>query len=227
MEGEEEEMARRRVMVERALAEDEEMERRRVRAVRLLGTSPSSGLAAGYLAWVASGYSREFLCRALGDGVSASQWTVAAMDLATPGAWTQPEVFQGVDHLGDIVAAQLGQVSEDVEDAFAVAHGFMGRASDLPQGIMAFIRRSDAAVPAGRAAVQLCVRSAVDAGSAPARVRDVPYSVGGRSQACAGAVAPRLLAGGVVFAALRPERFCCWAWAGVLGGRAEWRVVLC
>jgi hypothetical protein len=162
MEGEEqEEEERRRMRVERALAEEEEMERRRVRAVRLLGTSPSSGLAAGYLAWVASGYSREFLCHALGDGVSASQWTVAAMDLATPGAWTQPEVFQGVDHLGDIVAAQLGQVSEDVEDAFAVAHGFMGRASDLPQGIMAFIRRSDAAVPAGRAAVRLCVRRAV------------------------------------------------------------------
>jgi hypothetical protein len=140
MEGEEqEEEERRRMRVERALAEEEEMERRRVRAVRLLGTSPSSGLAAGYLAWVASGYSREFLCHALGDGVSASQWTVAAMDLATPGAWARPEVFQGVDHLGDTVAAQLVQVFEDVEGAFAVAHGFMGRASDLPQGIMAFV----------------------------------------------------------------------------------------
>eukprot|EP01046_Picozoa_sp_COSAG06_P021588 COSAG06_NODE_1629_length_8873_cov_6.041486_8_plen_122_part_00 len=93
----------------------------------------------GYLAWVASGYSREFLRRALGDGVSASQWAVAAMDLATPGAWTRPEVFQAVDHLGDAVAAQLVQVFEDVEDAFAVAHGFMGCASDLPQGIMEFV----------------------------------------------------------------------------------------
>ena len=55
------------------------------------------------------GYSRESLRRAgaLGAGVSASQWTVAAMDLATPGAWTRPEVFQDVDHLGDTVATQL------------------------------------------------------------------------------------------------------------------------
>ena len=113
------------------------MERRRVWAQRRL----AAGYIEPYDLWVVGGYSRESLRRAgaLGDGVSASQWTVAAMDLATPGAWARPEVFQDVDHLGDAVAAQLVQVCEDVEGAFAVAHGFMGRASDLPQGIMAFV----------------------------------------------------------------------------------------
>ena len=44
-----------------------------------------------YDLWVVGGYSRESLRRAgaLGDGVSASQWTVAAMDLATPGRSTK------------------------------------------------------------------------------------------------------------------------------------------
>ena len=67
MEGEEEEVERRRVRVERALAEEEEMERRRVRAQRRL----AAGYIEPYDLWVVGGYSHESLRRAgaLGDPV--------------------------------------------------------------------------------------------------------------------------------------------------------------
>jgi hypothetical protein len=71
MEGEEEEMERRRVRVERAPAEEEEMERRRVRAQRRL----AAGYIEPYDLWVVGGYSRESLRRAgaLGDGVGGTE----------------------------------------------------------------------------------------------------------------------------------------------------------
>ena len=39
------------------------------------------------------------------------QWTVVAMDLATPGAWTQPEVFQGVGWTSTTTSAVVTHVN--------------------------------------------------------------------------------------------------------------------